>query len=144
MKMNNTDHAMTWMNFENTVKWKKPVTKEYILPDSIYTWNLLNSQIYRDRKYIIIAIRRGVKDTRKMRGNHVYRVLFWITESVLKLIVAIAIQFSRYNENHWIVPFKLTYYVNYISIKLLKTSINTICYVNRQKIKIISIVIISI
>lgn len=29
-------HATIWMDLENTVKWKKSVTKEYIFYDSIY------------------------------------------------------------------------------------------------------------
>ena len=38
----------TWMNLENYAKWKKPVSKGYILYNSIYMKHL-DMQIYGDK-----------------------------------------------------------------------------------------------
>lgn len=93
-------HATTWTD-ESYVSWKKPVTKDYILYDSVNTKMSRTGKSVRDRTDCL-GLRAG-----ELGGNgeavtvERFSVSFGGDQNVVKLIV-MATQFCEYSKSHWI------------------------------------------
>jgi len=90
-------HATTWMNLENMLSGKKPVTKisYYRTP---FIWSVQNRQIYKDRKYISIyqGPRWGNEEWQLMDR----RFLSGIMKMYWNYIMMMTPQFGKYTKNH--------------------------------------------
>ena len=113
-------HAATWMNLENITLSKRSQSQKITYRSIPFMWNVLNTQIYGDRKWIDGCQLWGSGEATDNR----YRVSLRGFVNVLELDSVgscTTLNVLEITESHWIYTLNgwILEYVNCISIKLL-------------------------
>ena len=96
-------HATTWWPRKHYSKWKKPVTKDQIVCDSMYLKWPEHGSLQRQKLDGLVVVAQDWRVWRVWMGRaEGYGGCFWCNKNVSKLTMAMVAQLYEYTKSHWI------------------------------------------